>query len=183
MKKILKLTFILFLVCAITAGILGGVNELTYRQIDEQNRIKTAQAYSSIMPAENYEELALTAELKSLYPNIDKISKADSGAGYVVESTVSGAQGNITMAVGVSNDLKCTGISIIKHSETSGLGANAASSSEVGVNFRAQFIGEDEHIALAKKGGHIDALAGATITSRAVTECTAMSIAAVKSLG
>ena len=101
----------------------------------------------------------------------------------MVVSTFSGAQGNITMAVGVDTDYKCTGISIIEHSETSGLGANAASASEIGQNFRAQFVGQDESIALTKAGGTIDALAGATITSRAVTEATATSIAAVKSLG
>ena len=135
MKKILKLTFILFLICAITAGILGGINE------------------------------------------------ASNGAGHVVVSTFSGAQGSITMAVGVDTDYKCTGISIIEHSETSGLGANAASSAEVGVKFREQFIGQGEDIALSKAGGSIEALTGATITSNAVTEATATSIAVVKSLG
>ena len=98
-------------------------------------------------------------------------------------STFSGAQGKITMAVGVDNDYKCTGISIISHSETSGLGANAASTSEIGVNWRAQFVGEDSTIALSKTGGHIDALSGATITSKAVTNATATAIEAVQSLG
>ena len=62
--------------------------------------------------------------------SVNSIAKATNGSGYVVEVTFSGAQGNITMVVGVDNDYKCTGISIIEHSETSGLGANAASSSE-----------------------------------------------------
>ena len=87
------------------------------------------------------------------------------------------------MACGVGNDLKCTGISIIEHSETSGLGAVAAAASEAGEAFRAQFVGQDESIALSKAGGSIDALAGATITSTAVTNATATSIACVASLG
>ena len=86
----------------------------------------------------------------------------------------------ITMACGVDNDFNCTGISIISHSETSGLGANAASSADVGVNWRAQFVGVGEDVKLTKAGGTIDALAGATITSRTVTETVADSIAAVK---
>ena len=53
MKKILKLTFILFLICAVTAGILGGINELTYRRIEEQNRLKTVKAYSAVLPADD----------------------------------------------------------------------------------------------------------------------------------
>ena len=68
-------------------------------------------------------------------------------------------------------------------SETSGLGANAASTAEVGVNFRKQFVGEDETVALKKAGGNIDALAGATITSRSVANATSAAIQAVKALG
>lgn len=180
MKKIVKLAFILFLVCAITAGVLGVVNEMTKDRIDEQKRIKTEKAYAAVLPAEGYEDLDLDL---SAFSNIEKISKAAGGEGYVVKTTFSGAQGNITMVVGVSNDLKCTGISIISHSETSGLGANAASTSEIGVNWRAQFVGEDKNVAITKAGGNIDALTGATITSRSVAEATANAISVVESLG
>ena len=185
MKKILKLTFVLFLICAITAGILGVINELTYRQIAEQNRIKTVKAYSSVLKADDYEEIDFAAAGVPATINnvtIDKISRATNDSGYVVETTFSGAQGSITMACGVSEELKCTGISIIKHSETSGLGANAASASEVGVNFRQQFVGQDASVALTKAGGEIDALSGATITSRSVTAAAAASIEAVSLL-
>jgi electron transport complex protein RnfG len=116
------------------------------------------------------------------FPTVLTVHKAE-GVGYVVTSKFSGAQGNITLAVGVDNDYKCTGISVIEHSETSGLGANAASTGEVGVNFRKQFVGQDESIALSNAGGSIDALTGATITSRAITEAVATSIQAVKTLG
>ena len=179
MKKILKLTFILFLVCAITAGVLGVVNEVTHERIAEQNRIKTERAYAAVLASDGYEEVAFD---KAAFPTVDSVNRCTNGAGYVVTTTFSGAQGSITMAVGVDNDYKCTGISIISHSETSGLGANAASSSEKGVNWRAQFVGEDENVAITKAGGHIDAIAGATITSRAVANATAVAIRAVQSL-
>lgn len=180
MKKIIKLAFILFLVCAITAGVLGVVNEMTKDRIAEQNRIKTEKAYAAVLPAEAYEDVEFDP---ASYTNIDRISKAVGGEGYVVMTTYSGAQGSITMVVGVDNEYKCTGISIIKHAETSGLGANAASTSEIGVAFRAQFVGEDKNVAITKAGGNIDALTGATITSRAVAEATANAISVVESLG
>ena len=110
---------------------------------------------------------------------IKKISSADNGVGHVVETTFSGAQGSITMAVGVDSEGKCAGISIIKHSETSGLGEVAASSSDRGVSFRKSFIGKDETITI----NDIDAITGATITSKAVTGAVATAIEAVKSLG
>ena len=181
MNKILKLTVILFLVCAIVAGVLGGVNELTKDRIAEITAQKTAAAYAKVLEADSYENVEFNAN-DPIFANIDKISKAGD-EGYVVESTFSGAQGNITMATGINNDFKCTGISIISHSETSGLGANAASTAEVGVNFRNQFIGQGEDVALKKSGGEIDALSGATITSRSVANAVANAIKAVEALG
>ncbi|MCI7742429.1 MAG: RnfABCDGE type electron transport complex subunit G [Clostridiales bacterium] len=180
MKKILKLTLILFLISAIVAGVLGVVNEVTKDRIEEQKQIKTAKAYAAVLPSEGYEELELDL---SAYSNIDSISKATGGEGYVVKTSFSGAQGNITMVVGVDNDYKCTGISIISHAETSGLGANAASTSDVGVTWRAQFVGQDKNMAITKAGGTIDALTGATITSRSVAEAAANAISVVESLG
>lgn len=184
MNKILKLTIVLFLVCAVVAGVLGVVNELTYETIEEQNRIKTERAYAAVLPSDGYEEVAFDEEANpTIYATIDAISKCTNGAGYVVMTTFSGSQGKITLAVGVDNDYKCTGISVISHSETSGLGANAASTAEVGVNWRAQFVGQDDTVALTKNGGSIDALSGATITSRSITGAVSTAIKAVESLG
>ena len=179
MNKIVKLALVLFAVSAIVAGVLGVVNELTYPVIDAQKQAKTAAAFASVLQADRFDLIDFS---NPDFPTVQTVHKAE-GAGYVVTSTFSGAQGNITLAVGVDNDFKCTGISVIEHSETSGLGANAASTGEVGVKFRAQFVGEDENIALSKVGGNIDALTGATITSRSITGAVATSIQAVKSLG
>ena len=179
MNKILKLALVLLAVSAVVAGVLGVINELTYPVIDAQKQAKTAEAFASVLKADRFDEIEFE---NPDFPTVLTVHKAE-GVGYVVTSKFSGAQGNITLAVGVDNDYKCTGISVIEHSETSGLGANAASTGEVGVNFRAQFVGQDESIALSNAGGSIDALTGATITSRAITEAVATSIQAVKSLG
>lgn len=179
MQKILKLTVILLVVCAIVAGVLGVINELTKDRIAEQNRLKTERAYAAVLVADSYEAVDFDA---AAFPTVDSISKAGE-AGHVVETTFSGAQGSITMAVGVDTDLKITGISIIKHAETAGLGAVAASTNEKGVAFREQFIGEDKNVAITKAGGNIDALTGATITSRAVAQAAGLAVSAVESLG
>ena len=178
MNKILKLALVLLAVSAIVAGVLGVINELTYPVIDAQKQAKTAEAFASVLKADRFDEIEFD---NPDFPTVLTVHKAE-GVGYVVTSKFSGAQGNITLAVGVDNDFKCTGISVIEHAETSGLGANAASTGEVGVKFREQFVGQDESIALANAGGSIDALTGATITSRAITEAVATSIRAVKSL-
>lgn len=109
MNKIVKLTVVLFLVCAIVAGVLGGVNLITKDKIAEQDRIKTAKAYSAVLEASDYTDVDYD---QATFTTIDRIVKADD-KGYVVTTTFSGAQGSITMAVGVDTDMKCTGISII----------------------------------------------------------------------
>ena len=175
-NKIVKLSVVLFVICAITAGILGIVNALTWERIDQMTHQKEYEAYAAVLGSESgYTAVEFD---KAAFPTVDSVNQSNDGNGYVVTSTFSGAQGSITMACGVGNDLKC-----IEHSETSGLGAVAAAASEAGEAFRAQFVGQDSSIALSKAGGSIDALAGATITSTAVTNATATSIACVESLG
>ena len=68
------------------------------------------------------------------------------------------------MVVGVDLNGAVTGISIVKMTETSGLGANASNTS-----FREQYVGKTGTLAVDKDGGEIVALTGATVTSRAVT--------------
>lgn len=181
-NKIVKLTVILCLVCFITAGVLGGVNEVTKGPIAALQEAKANEAYKVVLPAEGFENIEFDGAAEP-FTHTDKILKGTGGEGYVVVATFSGAQGNITMATGVDPNLKCSGISIINHSETSGLGANAASTAEVGVNYRAQYLGVGKDVALKNKGGTIDALAGATITSQAVTSAVSEAISVVEALG
>jgi electron transport complex protein RnfG len=195
MNKILKLTLVLFLICAIVAGILGAVDSITSGPIEVYQTNKSNTAKAAVLPVTVPEgtnpyidldpkEVGLPTTLNANGQKIKilSVSEAADGSGYVVETEFSGAQGTIVMMVGVSPDLTCKGISITKHSETSGLGANAASTAEVGVNFRAQFEGVDKNVQLAKAGGEIDALSGATITSRSVTNATAAAIMFVESM-
>lgn len=183
MKKILKLTFILFLISAIVAGVLGVVNEITKDRIAEIAAQKTATAYANVLAAEEYTD----AEYKGDDTRIQKVSvavdKDGNEIGYVVEAVVSGSQGSITIIIGVDTEYKCTGISITSSSETSGLGAVASSPSEKGENFRAQFVGQGGDVALSKNGGAIEALTGATITSNAVVSAVGAACAACESLG
>ena len=82
MNKIVKLTLVLFLVCAIVAGVLGGINELTKGPIAEQKAIKTAKAYAAVLESESYEPV--DSAMYSEDPTIDAVEKASNGSGYVV---------------------------------------------------------------------------------------------------
>lgn len=173
--QILTLTLILFLVTAITAAALGLVNNITKDRIAEQKEAATKAAYQEVLAADSYEEVSYDADA---YPTVTKVSRAAGDQGYVVELSFSGAQSTITAAVGVDMSGTVTGVSIISHAETSGLGAKAAESS-----FRDQYIGVSGQAALTKSGGTIEAISGATITSTAVTNAVNTALDVVKSLG
>ena len=183
--QIIKLALVLFAVSAIMALALGFVNELTKDTIKMREAEMTRKAYASVaaeLQADDY------PEVKSEYKNDDTITKlctATAGGqqvGYVAETTFSGAQGMITMVVGLDNDYNCTGIYITKHSETSGLGAKAAETT--GENpWRNKLKGQGDGLALKKDNGTIEAISGATITSRAVVNEVQTVINAAKSLG
>lgn len=195
MKDILKLALVLFLICAIVAGVLGAVDLITRDRISDYQTAKSNAAKAAVMPVdlpegqELYRELDLKALGLETTLNVNgqkikilSVSEAADGAGWVVETEFSGAEGTIVMMVGVNRQLRCTGISITQHSETSGLGANAASTAEVGVRFRSQFVGVNKNVQLKKAGGQIDALSGATITSRSVTNAASGAIQFVEAL-
>lgn len=183
--QIIKLALVLFAVSAIMALALGLVNELTKATIEMREAEMTRKAYASVaaeLQADDYPEV-----MKSEYKNdntITKLCTATAGGqqvGYVAETTFSGAQGMITMVVGLDNDYNCTGIYITKHSETSGLGAKAAETTDGA--WRDKLKGQGDGLALKKDNGTIEAISGATITSRAVVTEVQTVINAAKSLG
>ncbi len=182
--QIIKLALVLFAVSAIMALALGFVNELTKDTIAMREAEMTRKAYASVaaeLQADDY------PEVKSEYKNdntITKLCTATAGGqqvGYVAETTFSGAQGMITMVVGLDNDYNCTGIYVTKHSETSGLGAKAAETTDGA--WRDKLKGQGDGLALTKDNGTIAAISGATITSRAVVTEVQTVINAAKSLG
>ena len=166
----LNLTLTLLVISAVVACLLGLTNYVTEDKIAAIAAEKTAASMQEVLPADSYTEIAYTGA----EANVAAVHQAGD-AGFVVEVTPSGFGGAIDMVVGVASDGTVTGVSIIDMSETSGLGANAAKDS-----YRSQYVGLSGELAVNKDGGEIDALTGATITSRAVTEGvnTALRVAA-----
>lgn len=93
--------------------------------------------------------------------NITAVYKGDTG--YVVETTTAGYVDDVVLWVGVSNEGKVTGLSARELHETFGLGQGAMSN----VDFMGQFVGTSGDAAV---GETVDALTGATVTSKAVAK-------------
>ena len=157
---VLRLALTLLAITAVVAAALAGVNSITAPAIAALNAQKTQEAIELVLPgggeAVDFPETAL----------VSKVYASDTG--YAIEVTPGGFDNTITMMVGVDKAGNVLGISIISHTETAGLGAVAAAETPAGIAFRDQFVGTSGSVSVSKDGGEMDAITGATITSRAV---------------
>jgi len=167
-----KLILTLLIICLITAAALGVVNAITSGRIEALLNASRDSAMQAVLPADanSRQEVEFNAEDNPLVESVFV-----SAEGYVVEVIPSGFGGAIDMMVGIVNDKsdvdtwEVSGVSIVSMSETSNLGTRANEP-----EWQAQFIGKqmssgDNPFAVTKDGGDIDAITGATVTSRAVT--------------
>ena len=122
-------------------------------------------------------------------PNIRSIHKAENG--FVIETVTSGYAGEITMLIGVSSQGKVTGLVVQEAHETPGLGNNALTDHV----FLSQFLNGSGEFTVAAAGAdafsgatgesasadasQVDAITGATVTSKAVVRCVNSAIAYV----
>ena len=169
-KYIIKLTVTLFVTCVIVAGLLGLVNSVTEGPIAAINKENTEKAIQEVLP--DLEGSPATVELTA------EMTAAASGAGatlteayeangaHALKIVASGSQGNIEMMVGVDAEGVVTGVSIVSNSETSGIGSKVMSN-ENGV--LDQFIGKSAADGTLSVGKNVDAISGATVSSRGVT--------------
>lgn len=175
---VLRLALTLFAITAVVAAALAGVNSITAPAIAELNAQKTQKAIETVLPG-GYDSV-----VTDYTDDTGLVSKVYAGAGgYAFEVTPGGFDNTITMMVGVDTEGKVLGISIVSHTETAGLGAVAAAATSAGEAFRGQFVGTSGSVAVSKDGGTLDAITGATITSRAVCTGVNAALACAATLG
>ena len=104
---------------------------------------------------------------------------------YAIKVVASGSQGSIEMMVGVDGEGAVTGVSIVSHSETSGIGTkvmgNEATASGVGV--LDQFQGKSAADGTLAVGSNVDAITGATVSTRGVTTGVNAALAVAGAMG
>jgi len=181
MNKIVKDALLLTLITLVSGCALGAVHEITLAPIQAANEAATAAAYKEVFPdAVDFNEIdvdeAALATVQGTYADdtinavVEAVDGSGSLLGYVLTVTSSaGYGGNITFSIGVQNDGTLNGYSITDISETAGLGMKAKEE-----KFSSQFnnvsLG-DSYLEVSKvdPSGTIDAISGATITSKAMT--------------
>ena len=163
MRKVL----IPFLALVLAAGLLLGVYNLTL-DLRYDNEQKDLQAkMETILPGSTtFTEEIYTGE----DTNISFVYKGETG--YVIGTETAGYAGQILMLIGVHNDGYVTGLQVRQMEETFGLGAEALTDWE----FLAQFLRTEGD---AVVGENIDAISGATVTSKAITRSVNSAVAFV----
>lgn len=179
-KYIASLTIRLGATCLIVAFLLGLVNMVTLPRITAAKQAATAAAMSAVVTGEGlvFDEAEVTDDLTEAasaqggqLSELYSITQDGAGAGYVMKVSTSGSQGTIVMMVGVDAADAVTGVAIVENSETPGIGSrvmgNEATAS--GTPVLDQFIGKSPADGTLTVGGNIDAISGATVSSRGVT--------------
>ncbi len=179
-KIMLKEAGILFAITLVAGLMLGFVYQLTKEPIHKQEVLAINRACAAVFAgADSFDEISyspsadIQASLGETGVKLGTVYQAKDATGhllgYVVESTSSeGYGGNITLYVGVALDGTLNDISILSISETAGLGMQA------GDVLVPQFSNKNvESFTYTKSGSskdsEIDAISGATITTKAVT--------------
>ena len=172
-----RLAITLLLITAVVAAALAGVNSVTAPVIAQLKAEKIQNAIEQVLPGGG-ESVAFTDDTGW----VSNVYKSDSG--YAVEVTpTTGFNGAITMMVGIDTEGKILGISVVSQTETAGLGAVCAATTSAGEGFRGQFVGMGGEIKVDKDGGDVDAITGATITSRAICDGVNAALACVANQG
>ncbi len=157
LNMILSLTTLTLLVGAA----LGVVNYFTTEPIAKANEAARHEAIAAILPPFDRLESQTGGEL-TVYPAFD----GPDLAGLAVETySDAGFGGRIVLMAGFDADGRLTGYRVLSHAETPGLGAKMDTWFQTD-----KVIGTDTDIAVRADGGDIDAITGATITSRAFTD-------------
>lgn len=178
-KDILVPTVSLFLICIVVAALLAGTNELTKGPIAEIQAQTAAEAMLSVCPEAESFEGAKGIEAEA-YRGLDS---AGNVVGYAIPASYKGYGGDIEIMVGISTDGEVTGVEILSHGETPGLGANCTKE-EFTDMYKQSAVDSFSVVkdGTGGEGGRIDALTGATITSDAVTQAVNQAIALYNSL-
>ena len=178
MKKIIKNTLILTIITVVAGLCLGLVYEITKKPIADSQEKAKKEAWQAVFPGADlneFKQIDVDQDIADqvisdlgVNATIDEVCTVGE-EGYVVTATDGdGYGGDIQITVGIQKDGTISGISFLSISETAGLGMNAQKPA-----FYEQYVGKQtDKFYVSKDGGEgepIDAISGATFTSRAVT--------------
>jgi electron transport complex protein RnfG len=165
MNQLFKFGIVLGVICLTATFVLALTYQITRPRIEEQLRLEEQEALKEIAPlADSFVEKSIDG-----IEYLEAI-KENKLIGYCLRITTSGYNGYIRLLAGIDLNGVITGVRVLEHQETPGLGAKISEikPGEKDPWFLKQFIGKSARTIQVKKD--IDAITGATISSKAVAE-------------
>ncbi len=194
MPEWIKFPVVLLIVTLISAVSLASLEKVT-KPVKERIEAKEKKAALAIVLPKATDFKSLTATVEGRPFNYMEGLAGGEIIGYVAEDGAAGYSSIIKVMVGFDKEFKIVAIKILSQKETPGLGdkvneilskktivglIQGKKYDETGLRpwFQVQFDGKQAPVMVNKDGGKIDAITGATISSRAV--CRAVNNAASK---
>jgi electron transport complex protein RnfG len=182
-QSITRSALMLALIAVIGSGMLAGIHSLTGDRIAEQQRRVILEQLNQVFPQslhsnmlhEDLIEVRDAAFFRHDEPvKVYRARNTDRATGIVMELVApDGYNGDIRLLVGIRDDGVISGVRVIAHRETPGLGDpidHARSDWILGFDDRSLSNPEARHWAVRRDGGEFEQFTGATITPRAVVE-------------
>ncbi|MBN4075666.1 MAG: electron transport complex subunit RsxG [SAR86 cluster bacterium] len=195
-RSIMQNAFKLASFAAVVAIILALVYAISETRITQQQLNAQRQALNIIFPETQHDNDLIDDSfilnlLTSEFNNLDLLGLRESSSAYIARNNMQirgiilpaiardGYSGDINILLGISTDGSVTGVRVIAHRETPGLGDKIdLRFSNWILSFNNRSLGNPEPAAwtVKKDGGEFDQFTGATITPRAVTVATAKAL-------
>ena len=166
-----RMVGVLFAVTAVSAAALSAIYKVTEEPRERIKAQEEERLRRQVLPMAERFKLVRSggAEFFEGYDGRGAL------VGFVAKGSAKGYGGDVVVLVGLDKDLRVVGVRVLEQKETPGLGTKATEPP-----FLRQFRGlKVEDIKLRRYGGKVDAITGATITSRAVTEAARKAVKAV----
>ena len=167
-KDILKITLNLVIIYLIGGIILAAVYAKTSPIMYRNAVLEKETALKKLMPEADHIEKIGDWTIHDKHAEYFIARKKNATTGYIIQSFGKGYSSYINTLIAVDTEFRIQKISILGHAETPGLGDEIEADS-----FKDQFTGKDpEHMKVLKTETteYVQAISGATISSRAVAE-------------
>lgn len=170
MKEMIQMVVVLTVLAVISGGSLAFMQDKTADSI-ENNKLQFIKgpAIKEILEGATNDPVADRFKLESDGSEHTFFVGVLDGQpkGVVFEGSGKGFSGDVGIVVGVDVEAdKIIGVGVTTHAETPGVGSRAKTEPDFVAQFKGLSINEDFKV--KNDGGQIDAIGGATITSRAV---------------
>ena len=188
-RQILVTGLLLMVFAVIGSAVVSITYDATKEKIAENQRRQMLKSLHQIMPPERYNNDLLKSKIK--IPADDRLGPISENYAYVARKdgkiigfifsplAPDGYSGEIKLLVGVYVDGTLSGIRVVSHNETPGLGdAVDASRSDWIYNFSGKSLNnpKTENWKVKRDGGYFDQFTGATITPRAVVKAVKLTL-------